>query len=504
MKVRGGYRSVGLVLLAILVGGNVHAQVPHVQVLRHLDVTGVKDLAFTPDGRRLLLATGASIHLVDPQLGTVVRSFAVGGDRLRFLAPAGNGSAVFFLSGRRRVGVLDLLDGTVAAVWDVPKNINWMSASPTAPQVIVGGDDGFVQTRSADLGGGLRYRAPNLYGKDVAYVAFGRDGTEIIAVSGDGRTAMWSVGKEDPYRESSPPRTAYRWGALDGTGRFLAFSEEKTDLVRSLAGLHARTRRVLRFYDWDRGRDLREVEGLGHSVGPLAWGPEGRAVFVVLDGEDLGVLSIDQGDVAWRQHVGRVTSMAATADGSRLALADDQSGVTILGASADAPRRAVERPVAPPGLLQREKFEFTTPSDPLISSGETITLAVLGFANRNTSADMASAAGDFIVSQLANRSNVRLVERAAIDKVLAEVRFENNGLTSAEDAAKIGRMLNASTVLLGSLSALGESMVASVRMVETESARVLGAREIVCNRCTPEDVPSLAALLAKALVDPGS
>jgi hypothetical protein len=39
-----------------------------------------------------------------------------------------------------------------------------------------------------------------------------------------------------------------------------------------------------------------------------------------------------------------------------------------------------------------------------------------------------------------------------------------------------------------------------VRLVETESARVLGAREILCRNCRPEDLPQAITLLVSALV----
>lgn len=114
-------------------------------------------------------------------------------------------------------------------------------------------------------------------------------------------------------------------------------------------------------------------------------------------------------------------------------------------------------------------------------------------------------AGGSLVARATHTIRILAWERGRtvrdIEAVLDELRFRNTGVTSAQDAAQIGQMLNAGVVLLGSLNQLGTTTVISVRLVETESARIMGARELVCNSCQLEDLPAAVGVLAESLVE---
>ena len=127
-------------------------------------------------------------------------------------------------------------------------------------------------------------------------------------------------------------------------------------------------------------------------------------------------------------------------------------------------------------------------------------MAVLDLDNLGVEESLAASVMNLVVSRLANAPLVDLVERGDVQQVLDELQFQNTGITSPRDAAEIGRLLNARRVLLGNVNQLGSSLTIALRLVETESGRVLGAREILCRRCRPEDLPQGMSLLVGSLI----
>ena len=117
-----------------------------------------------------------------------------------------------------------------------------------------------------------------------------------------------------------------------------------------------------------------------------------------------------------------------------------------------------------------------------------------------TDSILGAAITSLLGTTLATSGVVRLVEREAVDKVLAEQRFQNSGVTTPEAAATIGRILNVRRVLIGTVSKFGSSYVVDVRVVDTESAEVTGGESLECRNCAPEDLPEAVRIVAAALV----
>jgi TolB-like protein len=151
-------------------------------------------------------------------------------------------------------------------------------------------------------------------------------------------------------------------------------------------------------------------------------------------------------------------------------------------------------------LLSRGKYELSSDRDPILPRGSSSSLAVLGLNALGVDSVLTRSVDNLLVARLANDPDLRLLERDAIDRVMKEVRLQNSGLTSVQDAARIGALLNAQHVLVGSVSQLGTSNVVSVRIVGTETGRVEGAREVKCNDCGSEDLPRALDLLVQTIV----
>ena len=60
-----------------------------------------------------------------------------------------------------------------------------------------------------------------------------------------------------------------------------------------------------------------------------------------------------------------------------------------------------------------------------------------------------------LTSQLIAISDYTIVERANIEKILKEQKFQNSGCTDSECAVEIGQLINADVTVIGTVSKFG-------------------------------------------------
>jgi curli biogenesis system outer membrane secretion channel CsgG len=75
----------------------------------------------------------------------------------------------------------------------------------------------------------------------------------------------------------------------------------------------------------------------------------------------------------------------------------------------------------------------------------------LPFADTNTP-NLGKAAADLLITKLVQDGNVSVIERNAIDKLLAEQNFSNSDRTDPVTAAKLGRVLGVDAIILGTIT----------------------------------------------------
>jgi curli biogenesis system outer membrane secretion channel CsgG len=72
-----------------------------------------------------------------------------------------------------------------------------------------------------------------------------------------------------------------------------------------------------------------------------------------------------------------------------------------------------------------------------------------------TDQDVGKGIADLIVERLVNSGTYSVIERKAIDKIMAEQNFSNSDRADAMTAAKIGRLLGVDAIILGSITQFG-------------------------------------------------
>jgi curli biogenesis system outer membrane secretion channel CsgG len=72
-----------------------------------------------------------------------------------------------------------------------------------------------------------------------------------------------------------------------------------------------------------------------------------------------------------------------------------------------------------------------------------------------TNQDIGKGIADLIVEKLVKSGTYRVIERKAIQKILAEQNFSNSDRVDPSSAAKIGRLLGADAIIMGSITQFG-------------------------------------------------
>jgi TolB-like protein len=90
---------------------------------------------------------------------------------------------------------------------------------------------------------------------------------------------------------------------------------------------------------------------------------------------------------------------------------------------------------------------------------------------------IAAAAPEVLGNDLVQHSDLIVVDRNNVQKVLKEVALGLSGVTDGRVAQDVGRMLAAGTLLSGSYRVSGEKVFLSMRLLEVETGQALAARQ---------------------------
>lgn len=108
------------------------------------------------------------------------------------------------------------------------------------------------------------------------------------------------------------------------------------------------------------------------------------------------------------------------------------------------------------------------------------TVAVLPLTRASASEQydgLGQALAGMLVSDLSTAPSLRLVERARLDDIMAEIGLSQTGFLDPATAQKLGRGLGAEVVLTGSYSVVADQFLIDARLVRVESGEVLKAAD---------------------------
>ena len=108
----------------------------------------------------------------------------------------------------------------------------------------------------------------------------------------------------------------------------------------------------------------------------------------------------------------------------------------------------------------------------VIQGERQVVVIVLDLQPQNVPPGDAALMTDYLRDELVNSGDYQVVERQRMNEVIAEQDFQRFGITQEEYAVRLGQLLNASKVILGTSGMIQDVRVLAVRIVDVETGQV--------------------------------
>jgi TolB-like protein len=109
------------------------------------------------------------------------------------------------------------------------------------------------------------------------------------------------------------------------------------------------------------------------------------------------------------------------------------------------------------------------------SAGKVAAVTGFAYADGRASGD-GTVISERLTTELVKRPGLRVVERKTLEKIFAELKLQQSGAIGPDTAKKLGQLLGADWVLVGTLSELpGGLLELNARLVDAESGRIISA-----------------------------
>ena len=101
------------------------------------------------------------------------------------------------------------------------------------------------------------------------------------------------------------------------------------------------------------------------------------------------------------------------------------------------------------------------------------TIIVANFEVSEVDTVYAKLVNENLINHFVELDKYNVIERSQLDKILKELRLSNSALADANTAMKIGKILSAYGIVIGSVMKLGSSIIITTRLVETQTGEVV-------------------------------
>jgi TolB-like protein len=128
-------------------------------------------------------------------------------------------------------------------------------------------------------------------------------------------------------------------------------------------------------------------------------------------------------------------------------------------------------------------------------------LSVLYFENlsgRERDSHFSKALSEMLIADLSAAGGLNLVEREQMNEVMAEIALGMTGIIDEESSPKVGKMLAADYLVMGSYLVDGRTIAVSAKVTKVESGTVIGAKKL---EGKTREILGLTGRLSKVVLD---
>lgn len=143
------------------------------------------------------------------------------------------------------------------------------------------------------------------------------------------------------------------------------------------------------------------------------------------------------------------------------------------------------------------------PAPAAVAEPEKIPVAIASFssaANVREADTVRRALADGLINALAQREDVRVVERERMAEALQDLRMSSEGLIDQATALQLGKMTGARVIVTGNVLQLDDELVITARLINTETGELVATRAQGSRGHLLAVVDELAAGVAERLV----
>jgi len=307
-------------------------------------------------------------------------------------------------------------------------------------------------------------------------LAVGGEFAGLLGGTSSGRAI--SSGNQQP-EPTGPARASVGWGPTGGINPAAYYRDE----------------RILVF-DLRQGKIVKQIPGLKGQLRDLSISRDNRYLAATVQkakGTYLSVYDLDRGvEILSEPSKDRVPVVGFSPSGKYLAQVDPGGDLIVLTLSGVTE--------SPGPDLEGRRIKAIGPTSPILKPSPRLTLAIVDLESPKGK-DIGHAVAESLRSAIVNAA-IKVVTYDRMQEVIKQQNFEQSVRTDPTTAVALGKILNATDMLFGTVSALGSSYLISVHLVDVETAGEKGAREVQCDRCSDEDVPNLVKELVSVTVGP--
>jgi len=353
--------------------------------------------------------------------------------------------------------------------------------------------------------------------KKIIYAAFSIGGDQLLSVSEDRRMIVWDVNKLASIRKTTIEARTIPGSGIDIKSAASSFDRNFIGIgiqehILAKGGRRMIFKYNLSFFDWKTGSEIETLTGNQKSIDFFTISPDRKYAITdnsTLRNNKLSFWNIQTGLIEQNYPMpGKLTCMAISKNGKWLAVGykdpmnKSLSNINIwqLSGMVGYERFETSRQIAQDTQSGfGSAIKITTPREPLISYGNRKRVAVMTFDAMGIDPDVARTATYLIESKLGNSELIELIERNQITKVLDELKYQQTGLTTS-NAAEVGQHLNAEYILIGSINKLGNLLIITTKLVNVQTAQIMGTREVQCTNATIETISDMVSALAPTII----